>query len=313
MIAAAPFLGWYILGFFALSAVNLQTLDWRLGRARRPELVIAGSLLWTALVIGGAVATTGGAISPLLPWMVVPCALAASRFRPTVIIAGASVTVLIMVGVTFGVDPSGALHHPVLLIASVALLVNVGASVWAVTSAEIEHRAVATIDPLTGLLNRKALGPRFAELATQALISDSSVVVIVCDLDHFKAINDTHGHERGDRVLCDTASTMRTALRTFELIYRYGGEEFVIVLPGASLSEGRLVAERVRIAVAAGRPGGLDVTLSAGVSGATGAAVELKTLFAAADHALYDAKRAGRNRIATAGLIPVATPQPAAA
>ena len=313
LIAAAPFLGWYVLGFFALSAINLQTLDWRLERARRPDRVIAGSLIWTALVIGGAVATTGGSSSPLLPWMVVPGALAAGRFRPKVILAGASLTVLIIVGVAFGPDPTGTLEHPVLLLASLALLVNVVATVWAVSSAEIEHRAVASIDPLTGLLNRNALAPRFAELATQARLSASSVVVIVCDLDHFKDVNDSYGHEHGDRVLHDTASAMRAALRSFELIYRYGGEEFVIVLPGAPLEEGSEVAERVRLAVAAARPGGLDVTLSAGVSGALGAAVELATLFRDADQALYQAKHAGRNRVFTVGLAHVTTLQTAAA
>jgi diguanylate cyclase (GGDEF)-like protein len=215
--------------------------------------------------------------------------------------------------VTFGVDPIGTVNHPVLLLATVALLVNVVATVSAVTSAEIEHRAVATLDPLTGLLNRKALVPRFAELAVQARLSGSSVVVIVCDLDHFKDVNDSYGHERGDRVLHDTANAMRAALRTFELIYRYGGEEFVIVLPGAPLAEGSEVAERVRVAVAAARPGGLDVTLSAGVSAAEGSAVELTTLFRAADQALYEAKRGGRNRVLTAGLTHVTVPQAAAA
>jgi diguanylate cyclase (GGDEF)-like protein len=312
LVAAAPFLGWYILGFFALSAANLQTLDWRLERARRPELVIAVSLIWTMLVIGGAVATTGGAASPLLPWIVIPGALAAGRFRPKVILVGASLTVLIMIAITFGVDPTGALNHPVLLLASVALLVNVVATVSAVTSAEIEHRAAATIDALTGLPNRNALGTRFAELAHQARISGSSVVVIVCDLDHFKDVNDMYGHERGDHVLRGTASAMRAALRTFELIYRFGGEEFVIVLPGAALAEGSEVAERVRVAVAACRPGGLDITLSAGVSAATGADVELATLFQAADEALYDAKRAGRNRVTAADLPPVRMLQAAA-
>ena len=135
-------MGWYILGFFALRAANLQTLDWRLERARRPELAIAVSLIWTMLVIGRAVATTGGATSPLLPRIVIPGALAAGRFRPKVILVGASLTVLIMIAITFGVDPTGALNHPVLLLASVALLVRslVGAATptW-VTGATIRR------------------------------------------------------------------------------------------------------------------------------------------------------------------------------
>ena len=299
LIAAGAFLGWQVMVFFALSAVNLQTLDWRIERAKRPERVIACSLLWTALVIAGAVATTGGPMSPLLPWVAIPGALAAGRFRPHVVLVGAAITVMIMAAATFGVNPQETLHHPVLLLVTAALLVNVVATVSAITSAEIEHRAEASIDPLTGLMNRTALGLRFIELTEQASRSNSSVALIVCDLDRFKEVNDAHGHERGDRVLRETANTMRSALRSFELIYRYGGEEFVVILPGATLGDAGRTAERVRVAVAAARPGALSMTLSAGVSATVGSATDLVTLFNAADKALYQAKREGRNRVMT--------------
>jgi diguanylate cyclase (GGDEF)-like protein len=299
LVVAGPFIGWQVLVFFALSAANLQTLDWRIERARRPDRVIAGSLLWTALVIAGAAAATGGPTSPLLPWIAIPGALAAGRFRPQVVLVGAAMTVVIMAAATFGIDPEGTLHHPVLLLVSAALLANVVATVSAITSAEIEHRAEANIDSLTGLMNRNALQIRFMELAEQARRSDSPIALIVCDLDRFKAVNDTHGHERGDRVLRETANAMRSVLRTFELIYRYGGEEFVVILPGATLADGAQAAERIRLAVAAARPGALNVTLSAGVSAAIGSATELATLFGAADKALYRAKHEGRNRVAT--------------
>jgi diguanylate cyclase (GGDEF)-like protein len=313
MLGSAPFLGWHILAFFALSAVNLQTLDWRIGRSPRPERVIAQSLAWTALVIAGAVATTGGPASPLLPWIAIPGALAAARFRPQVVLVGACATALLMIAVTLGIHPVGTINHPVLLLATLALLVNVVATVSAVTSAEIEFREEAIIDPLTGLLNRNALVPRFAELETQAAVSGNSVTLIACDLDHFKAVNDNHGHERGDRVLRETANAMRSALRTFELIYRYGGEEFVIVLPGAEAADGAEIAERVRLAVAASRPGALDMTVSLGVAAARGPAVELGSLFRAADEALYEAKRAGRNRVVIGGPATPAPPQAQAA
>jgi diguanylate cyclase (GGDEF)-like protein len=313
LVASAPFLGWHILAFFAISAVNLQTLDWRVGRSSRPERVIAGSFAWTALAIAGLVATTGGPSSAMLPWIAIPAALAAGRFRPQVVLVGAALTALLMIAVSFGIAPLRTIHHPVLLIATLALLVNIVATVSAVTSAEIEFRAEAIIDPLTGLLNRNALGPRFAELETQAAVSGNPVALIVCDLDHFKRVNDDHGHEHGDRVLRETANAMRAALRTFELIYRYGGEEFVIVLPGASVGHGSEIAERVRLSVAAARPGGLDVTVSVGVACARGGAVELARLFRAADEALYEAKRAGRDRVVTAGPATSAAPRAHAA
>jgi diguanylate cyclase (GGDEF)-like protein len=313
MIMSAPFLGGQVLIFFVLSAINLQTLDWRLSRARHPQRVIAWSFLWTASVIGGATAATGGALSPLLPWIVIPCSLAAARFRREVVFVGTGLTVLLMVAVTFGVDAQQTIDHPVLLLASIALLVNLVAIVAAVTSAEIEHRAEAIRDPLTGLLNRNALILRFGELANQAARSHEPVALILCDLDHFKAVNDTHGHQHGDRVLCETTDAMRAALRSFELIYRYGGEEFVIVLPGATAADGTEVAERVRAAVNAARPGALDLTLSAGVAAAVGHCVEMESLFRAADAALYEAKRTGRDRVVSAPAAPLAPPRVAAA
>jgi diguanylate cyclase (GGDEF)-like protein len=313
MLVSIPFLGWHMSIFFVLSALNLQTLDWRLSHSRHPQQVIAQSFVWTAAVIAGAVAATGGATSPVLPWLVIPCSLAAARFRREVVFVGAGLTVLVMAAVTFGVDARQTIDHPLLLLTSIALLVNLVAIVSAVTSAEIEHRAEAIRDPLTGLLNRNALVPRFGELADQAARSGESVALILCDLDHFKGVNDNHGHQHGDRVLCETTDAMRGALRSFELIYRYGGEEFVIVLPGATAAGGAEVAERVRAAVTAARPGALDLTLSAGIAAAVGHRVELDSLFRAADAALYEAKRTGRDRVVSAPATPLAPPRAAAA
>jgi diguanylate cyclase (GGDEF)-like protein len=127
------------------------------------------------------------------------------------------------------------------------------------------------------------------------------VCVLVCDLDRFKAVNDRYGHERGDAVLKDAAYALRKQLRSFELIYRLGGEEFLIVLAGTTLGEGRDVAERARVALSGARPGGLPVTISIGVAAARGAEVSYDALFRAADAALYEAKRAGRDRVVVDG------------
>jgi diguanylate cyclase (GGDEF)-like protein len=162
---------------------------------------------------------------------------------------------------------------------------------------EMEHRSEAVLDPLTGLLNRKSLGARFEELAQQAAVTGGSVCLVVCDLDRFKRVNDSHGHVQGDAVLTDAAYLMRSTLRSFELVYRLGGEEFLVVLPGATLDEGETLAERMRVALEDGRPGGLAVTASFGVAAAHGAEVAFEPLFRAADAALYGAKRSGRNRV----------------
>ena len=114
-------------------------------------------------------------------------------------------------------------------------------------------------------------------------------------------MNDTHGHKRGDAVLSDVAYEIRKSLRSFELVYRIGGEEFLVLLPGVDLTEALEIGERVRHAVQEARPGSLDLTLSAGVATGAGGHISYEQLFREADAALFEAKRAGRNRVETAG------------
>ena len=103
----------------------------------------------------------------------------------------------------------------------------------ALRESDIEHRGAAVLDPLTGMLNRSALNGRVAEIEEQSKLTGQPVGLIVADLDHFKAINDTHGHAVGDAVLRHVAYVLRRELRAYDLAYRLGGEEFAIVLLGA--------------------------------------------------------------------------------
>jgi diguanylate cyclase (GGDEF)-like protein len=120
--------------------------------------------------------------------------------------------------------------------------------------------------------------------------------VVAADVDYFKAINDEHGHAAGDLVLREIADAMRKSLRTFELLYRIGGEEFLLLLPGASGDDAARVAETLRKAVEAVYPLGVLLTCSFGVATARDN-VDAKALTEQADAALYRAKRGGRNRV----------------
>jgi diguanylate cyclase (GGDEF)-like protein len=224
--------------------------------------------------------------------------MAATRFRGRVVAAFAGFTALAVLAVSVPVDPSGFADDPRLVLTTLTLLGALTTVTTALTGAELKHRDNAVLDPLTGLLNRQALDLRLAELEQQAGLTGGSVCAIVADLDRFKEVNDTYGHERGDAVLQNCAYEMRKALRSFELIYRLGGEEFVVLLPGLELAQGVEVAYRLRQAVESSRPGGLDLTLSLGVAAADGADVHPDGLLRAADEALYRAKREGRNRVA---------------
>ena len=162
---------------------------------------------------------------------------------------------------------------------------------------------LASLDPLTGLPNRREFFLLGEQEAGRALQARQSLTAILFDLDYLKHINDTYGHAIGDLVLIQTAKMARESLRQGELIGRYGGDEFVILLPGSTGAQGQQVAERLREKMASeviSTPkGNLSATLSLGIAELKETRSEsLDTLLELADQALYSAKRAGRNRLA---------------
>jgi diguanylate cyclase (GGDEF)-like protein len=205
----------------------------------------------------------------------------------------------LLVTVAFATAAGPVLHNPTLLVAPVALVVAVAMLSTALMASDVEHRSEAVIDPLTGMLNRNALQSRSTELAQQSALSGEPVGLILADLDHFKRINDSRGHAAGDAVLQDVSYVLRKQLRAFDLAYRLGGEEFLVLLPGADAVQTHALAEQLREAVSASSVGdGVEVTLSLGVSASErGQAFDYAVVFAEADAALYDAKRGGRDRV----------------
>ena len=171
-----------------------------------------------------------------------------------------------MIAVTVCVSPAAVAERPQRLIVPLVLLGGVVVLSTALMRSDVKHRAEAVVDPLTGLFNRQALTVRARELIEQARVSGMPLAVLIGDLDEFKRVNDRHGHHVGDAVLRETASTLRATLRTFDYIYRYGGEEFVILLPGTDEARALATAERVRDAIGASHPAGLRMTLSIGVT-----------------------------------------------
>jgi diguanylate cyclase (GGDEF)-like protein len=164
-----------------------------------------------------------------------------------------------------------------------------------------ELRARATYDPLTGILNRRAILELLRRELAHVARNETSVAVILADLDRFKQINDAHGHPAGDAVLCEAARRLAAPLRGHDAVGRYGGEEFLIVLRGCDAANALLIAERVRCSVGGGHvntsAGAVAITVSLGVAIAEpGQAPTLDALMLAADEALYRAKAGGRNR-----------------
>jgi diguanylate cyclase (GGDEF)-like protein len=154
-------------------------------------------------------------------------------------------------------------------------------------------------DAKTGLLNNRAWNEHATGVLSRSQRERQPVTVLFCDLDHFKAVNDVHGHLVGDRVLVAVADCFRRELRGHDGLGRYGGEEFVVVLDRLSLPEAQLVADRLRNAVGALRVhGDLRVTISIGLAHEQADhSTDLQQLMARADSALYVAKGSGRNRV----------------
>lgn len=160
-------------------------------------------------------------------------------------------------------------------------------------------RRQARTDPLTGLANRRQGVRWLKEAASEALHHPTAICCcIVIDLDHFKAINDTFGHPEGDRVLQAAARALGEQIRPLDRLFRYGGEEFVVLLPGTGLDGGRAVADRLRVALASRPIKPLDGPLTASFGVACLRAGEsAASLFKRADLALVRAKTLGRDRV----------------
>jgi diguanylate cyclase (GGDEF)-like protein len=160
-----------------------------------------------------------------------------------------------------------------------------------------------------------ALDNRVTELTQQSEYTGQPVGLILGDLDRFKEINDLKGHAAGDAVLTDVAYLLRKRLRAFDLVYRIGGEEFLILVPGANTRQCARIAEGLRRVVANDTLGdGTSLTISFGVAASAGGArFDYDEVFAAADEALYEAKSEGRNRVCERPPVFLSGPSPSAA
>jgi two-component system cell cycle response regulator len=162
---------------------------------------------------------------------------------------------------------------------------------------------MAITDALTGLFNRRYMETHLGTLIEQAASRGKPLAALVLDIDYFKSVNDNYGHDAGDDVLRDFALRIKRSIRGIDLACRYGGEEFVVIMPETDMAVAAMVAERLRRRIAA-EPFAIDrgsrtipVTISVGIAALRGRDDNAAAVLKRADQALYRAKRDGRNRV----------------
>jgi len=292
--------GWWWMVPLVIGLGGFAVADTFMRNSSHPAVWVATAWAILPLLLADAVVMTGGAASPALMWFALPALTLGARFEPRGTVIGTAYILALLMISTVGLDPATASEHHQHVIASIALVLSTVVLSGALVESDRAHRRRSTLDPLTGLFNRNALEQRLGELDASSVGEDQGALshaLLLCDLDHFKRVNDQLGHAAGDAVLQDVAYTMRATLRAGDSIYRVGGEEILVVLPGAGEEEAVEIAQRLRDAVRDRRPVGVSVTISVGVAVSVPGELDTTGLVSRADAALYTAKAEGRDRV----------------
>jgi len=284
-----------MLAVAAMASWMGEDLAWRPQQAVIHYTITASLYLWTAWDLYRYARGTLMLRLPAL--MTLPLLVAGlnaggralrTAFKPDALAIEIAANSTLNVGTAMVVVAVIAMLHATLMALVVARLIQ-----------QLQWRA--RHDGLTGLLNRRAMQETIEQQLTRSRRAGDTFAVVMLDIDHFKAINDRHGHAAGDEALKHTAALLQTCVRAVDRVGRFDGEEFVVLLPGFDLSQAAEIAEVLRARLVAQRMeregGSLSMSASFGVAEWFGPAEEPSRLLMRADQALYQAKRAGRNRV----------------
>ena len=286
------------------------------------KVLLGYAAIVAALGLAGAIPSTGVAlralINPLLiagaPLLLAASALAAwrgSRYARFFLLGWTPLLVITALGSAqlYGVAPDWTWTAPAALVAGAyeALVLSLGLAdrALALRHAHEQARRLADIDPLTGLYNRRAWSRLLPAIRDKVRARNAPLTVMFLDLDDFKRLNDQHGHAAGDEILLELARVLRSELREQDLIGRFGGEEFVVALPGIDAAHATRVAVRIgqRLELGSLEAIGVACTVSTGVASLQ-AHEDTDDLLRRADEAMYEAKAAGRNRVMVSNQAP---------
>jgi diguanylate cyclase (GGDEF)-like protein len=294
LLFAAPWAGWWTLGPLVLAGIVFRAVEGKVDQAFRPEYWMFGAWAAAEVIIAASILLTGESAISMLALLAVPVVTLSARFSSKGIWVGVALAIALILLVAVAADSHAVVDDPPLVIAPIAVVVAASMLSTALMHSDVEHRDKAVLDPLTGLLNRSSLEARAMELEHQSTMTRAPVGVVLLDLDNFKRVNDSYGHAAGDGVLVDVAYRLRKGLRSYDLIYRIGGDEILILVPGADLEHVQSVGQKARLIVQQVQAGldGQSVTASCGVSASqAGEPFDFAAVSACADRALYAAKK----------------------
>ena len=210
-----PHVGWTILAVTGVMVASVLIGAIRLEQRRRPELwVFFTTAVNVQALVAISVVLDGGPRTSLVCMVAVPVVMVATRFSRRGLIVGAPASALVVLATTLGVDPHYVWTHPISVVVPLSLVICIALYMDPLLSSDVRHRSDSTLDKFTGLLNRRSLETRLAEVSQQAAMTGQPVSFVAGDLDHFKQVNDKWGHAVGDLVLSQAAAAMRRCLRT---------------------------------------------------------------------------------------------------
>jgi diguanylate cyclase (GGDEF)-like protein len=269
-------------------------------RGRWGEVFFVSWSIGDVLLIAAAVAADGGVNSPLTLSYLFPLLFASLSYpmRSAAVVYATALSSYAFVGLALSLDPDPP--RVLMGVAALGFAPFVGFLQAREHSRERRELTItARTDALTGLLNHTAFQERLAAELDLAAGSGTTLALIALDIDHFKAVNDRHGHAAGDAALVEVAEALRSVVRPGDVCGRIGGDEFMLALPGASPRAAQHVADRARLALT-----GTAVTVSAGIAVFPDHATDRTALMHFADAAMYASKQRGRNRTtAAAGVL----------
>ncbi len=295
--------GWAPLVPVAIGA-GVYGLVWqRMSRLDHPEIALMATVLLAELSLAAAIALVPGAHAYVLPVLIMPVALAAAIFPSRVMTFVISFAAALTVAVAFAFGAHEVTQAPPVLMLPLVVLIIVAVALSALRDLDIATRQSAIVDELTGVLNRRTIMRCLDEEIARVRRSGQAASAALIDLDFFKRINDTFGHPAGDEALRTFALNVGANIRLTDRFGRYGGEEFLLVLPETELALAQVMLDRLRLTIGDVNWGaiadGLALSMSAGLCEVRGDDCA-ETILARADAALYRAKDAGRNRVIAA-------------